>query len=96
MRGDTIQQRGRNDLPQIQKEFERVKEKVEILNGERGDSTKTFAAVRRSDFRTLARITQKSSQLAAAPTQADFNALQADVATILAALRRISNISGAS
>ena len=97
MRGDAIRNRpetGRNDFAQIQKEFERIKEKVEKLTGERGDATRSLAAVRRSDLRTLASIELQSSQVSAAPTQADFNALQRDVATLYAALKRISNVLG--
>lgn len=83
-----------NDFDQIQKEFDRVKEKVEKLTGERGDSTRSLAAVRRSDLRTLASVELQSGQVSAAPTQADFNALQRDVATLYAAIKRISNVLG--
>ena len=97
MRGDALQARGqggRNDFAQVQKEFERVKEKVERLTGERGDATRSAAAVRRSDLRTLASVELQSGQVSAAPTQADFNALQRDVATIFAAIKRIANVLG--
>lgn len=85
---------GRNDFAQVQKEFERVKEKVEKLTGERGDATKSLAAVRRSDLRTLAIVEMASGQITSSPTQDDFNAVQRDVATLYAALRRISNVLG--
>lgn len=97
MRGEAILNRamvGRNDFAQVQKEFERIKEKVEKLTGERGDSTKSLAAVRRSDLRTIASVKMLSTQVTAAPTQADFNALQRDVAAIFDALQRISNVNG--
>lgn len=74
--------------------FERIREKVEKLTGERGDASKSLAAVRRGELRTLASLSLKSSQISASPTQADYNALQADVATIFNALSRISNTLG--
>ena len=97
MRGQglPVPQPGRNnDFDQIRKEFDRVKEKVERLTGERGDDTRSAAAVRRSDLRTLASVELQSRQVSAAPTQADFNALQRDGATLCAAIRRISNVLG--
>lgn len=74
--------------------FERIREKVEKLTGERGDASKSLAAVRRGELRTLASLSLKSSQITSTPTQADYNALQADVATIFNALSRISNALG--
>lgn len=74
--------------------FERIREKVEKLTGERGDASKSLAAVRRGELRTLASLDLKSKQISASPTQADYNALQADVATIFNALSRISNALG--
>lgn len=97
MRGQNMPaaQPGRNnDFEQIRKEFDRVKEKVEKLTGERGDAARSLAAVRRLDLRTLASVKIQSAQVSAAPTAADFNALQRDVATIFAALQRISNSLG--
>lgn len=74
--------------------FERIREKVEKLTGERGDASKSLAAVRRGELRTLASLSLKSSQITSTPTQADYNALQADVAMIFNALSRISNTLG--
>ncbi len=74
--------------------FERIREKVEKLTGERGDASKSLAAVRRGELRTLASLDLKSKQITSTPTQADYNALQADVATIFNALLRISNALG--
>ena len=74
--------------------FERIREKVEKLTGERGDASKSLAAVRRGELRTLASLSLKSSQITSTPTQADYNALQADVAMIFNALSRISNALG--
>lgn len=96
-RGEAIQQArygSANDFTQVQKEFDRVKEKVEKLTGERGDATGSLAAVRRADLRTLATVEMQSKQVAAAPTAADFNALQTDVAAIFAAIKKISNVLG--
>ena len=53
-------------------------EKIQVLAGERGDRGK--AAVRRADFDTGKAL--QSKQITTAPTQADFNAIQADVATL--------------
>lgn len=74
--------------------FDRIREKVEKLTGERGDASKSLAAVRRGELRTLASLDLKSKQITSTPTQADYNALQADVATIFNALSRISNALG--
>lgn len=74
--------------------FERIREKVEKLTGERGDASKSLAAVRRGELRTLASLDLKSKQITGSPTTADYNALQADVATIFNALSRISNALG--
>lgn len=96
-RGDAIQGRGAaqaNFPAQLQKDFERIREKVEKLTGERGDTNKTLSAIRRGELRALGSITMQSSQIAAMPTQADFNALQSDVAMIFQALSLISNRLG--
>lgn len=81
-------------MDQTLKDFQRIREKVEKLTGERGDDTRPLSAVRRQELRALASNTLKSTQVAAAPTQAQFNALQADVALIFKALQRIANIDG--
>ena len=91
-RGDSlsIPRPGRNnDYDQIRKEFDRVKEKVEKLTGERGDTSKSLSAVRRSDLKTLASVELKSTQVTTV-TAADFNALQRDVAFLHDALKRIA------
>lgn len=74
--------------------FERIREKVEKLTGERGDVSKSLAAVRRGELRTLASLSLKSKQISGSPSADDYNALQADVATIFNALSRISNALG--
>lgn len=83
-----------NDTYQLRREFDRIREKVEKLTGERGDDTRSMAAVRRADLRTLATVEMQSSQVSAAPTQADFNALQRDVAVIFLAIKRLANVLG--
>jgi hypothetical protein len=79
---------------QLQRDFDRIREKVEKLTGERGDAAKPLAAVRRGELRALASLSLRSRQVSSAPTAADFNALQADVASIYEALARISNLLG--
>lgn len=79
---------------QAERDYGQIKETVEKLAGIRGDSTKSQSAVRRSELRALASLKLKSAQVTAAPTQADFNALQTDVSNIFKALQRISNILG--
>lgn len=79
---------------QSDRELQRLRESVERLTGERGDATKSTSAIRRSELRALASLDLKSSQVSAAPTQAEFNALQTDVKNIFDALHRISNILG--
>ncbi|MGL4271488.1 MAG: hypothetical protein ACRCTO_04285 [Pseudomonas paracarnis] len=79
---------------QADRDIQQLKETVEKLVGMRGDATKSQSAVRRSELRALASLKLKSAQVTAAPTQADFNALQTDVSNIFKALQRISNILG--
>ena len=89
-RGDALQ---RTQEP-LSRDMQRMRESLEKLTGERGDATKPLSAVRRSELRALASLTLKSAQVTSSPTQADFNALQADVANIFNALARISNVLG--
>jgi len=96
-RGDAVQGRGAsqgNSNTQLQKDFDRIREKVEKLTGERGDATKSLSAIRRGELSALGSLTMLSSQIGVTPTQADFNALQSDVATIFEALSLISNRLG--
>ena len=76
------------------RQFERIREQVQLLTGERGGADKSKTAVRRGELRALASLKMQSSQLSAAPTQADFNRLQADVAALYAAFVQISNLLG--
>ena len=93
-RGDAINGRGQGNANQLQKDFDRIREKVEKFTGERGDANLTLSAVRRGELTTLAGMTMKSTQIGASPTADDYNALQADIATIFALLQRISNARG--
>ncbi len=95
-RGDAIQGRGtgRNTDAQLPKDFERIREKVEKFTGERGDAAKTLSAVRRGEFTALAGMTMRSAPVSTTPTADEFNALQADVATLFELLQRISNARG--
>lgn len=95
-RGDAIPGRGtgRNTDAQLPKDFERIREKVEKLTGERGDANKTLSAVRRGEFTALAGMAMQSTQIGASPTADDYNALQSDIATLFALLQRISNANG--
>lgn len=79
---------------QIQRDLARMRETIETLSGERGDSLKSNSAIRRMELRALAGMKMRSKQVTAAPTAADYNALQADVAAIYNALSRISNRLG--
>lgn len=81
-------------LSQLNREFDRIKEKVEKFTGERGDKEKTLTAIRRGELRAFASMKMNSGIVTVAPTQADYNALQKDVANIYQALQRISNILG--
>lgn len=82
------------DERQLQREFDRIKEKVEKMTGERGDAKKSLSAVRRIELSALASLSLKSGTVTTTPTAAQYNALQTDVANIFEALQRISNILG--
>lgn len=75
-------------------DLNRIREQLELLTGERGAQGRPLSAVRRQEIANLAKLTMKSSQISAAPTQDDFNALQEDVANVVKALTQISNIFG--
>lgn len=76
-------------MGRMREDFAIVKEKAEVLYGERGD--KSNAAVRRSDLKPLRQISLPTSERAsAAPTQSEFNALVDDVHEINQQLRALS------
>ena len=76
------------------REFDRIKEKVEKLTGERGDAAKSLTAIRRSELKALGSLELLSVQASSSPTQAEYNALQRDVENIFDALKKISNTLG--
>jgi hypothetical protein len=79
---------------ETQRQFDRLREQVEIMVGERGSADKAKTAVRRGELRPLASLKLKSSQISAAPTQDDYNRLQADVEAVYGAFVLISNLLG--
>ena len=78
----------------LQRDFDRIKEKVEKMTGERGDAKKPLSTIRRTELSALASLSLKSGTVSTTPTAAQYNALQSDVANIFEALQRISNILG--
>lgn len=80
--------------PSLQRDFDRIKEKVEKMTGERGDAKKPLSTIRRSELNALASLSLKSGTVSTTPTAAEYNALQTDVSNIFEALQRISNILG--
>ena len=57
------------------KDAKRVEQNVDTLLGQRGADNKPLSALRRGELLPLASQKMKSTQLLAAPTMADFNAL---------------------
>lgn len=75
----------RSDLSRTGKTLEKMRERVEVLDGVRQRNATSKAAVRVEDLRSLGRFPSKPpsyKRLDAPPTAADFNALAADVARI--------------
>ena len=89
-RGDSIKKGDQQAL----RDLDRMQEKLERLTGDRGDVGKPLSAIRRIELQPLASLSMQSSQVSAAPTQAEFNALQTDVKNIFDSLKRISNLLG--
>jgi hypothetical protein len=81
-------------MDKFSSDFLQMKEKVENFTGERGAAKRPLSAVRRGELAALATRPMKSAQLTAAPTMADFNALQADVKALMDALAQVSNALG--
>lgn len=81
---------------EMMQQFMRLQEQVQIMTGERGGADKSRTFIRRGELRPLAGLStqMKSKQITAAPTAADYNALQADVAAIYQAFVLISNTLG--
>tara|TARA_Y100000296_G_C4937876_1_gene139921 strand:+ start:160 stop:423 length:264 start_codon:yes stop_codon:yes gene_type:complete len=78
-------------LDALVRDFSWVKEKVETMNAERPRALGQ-AAVRRQDIGELALLAPKSESAAGStPTQAEYDALVADVHRIMNALRTIGS-----
>lgn len=73
-------------MNQIDRDFRRIKDSVELLTGERGGDGKPKAALLRGDLTVFSKRVITSAQATAAPTQEQFNALQADMAALYAAV----------
>lgn len=71
---------------------ERNVQQLQELVGERGDLGRPRAAVRRADLAALGRLPAFTSEAAAGtPTQAEFNALRAEVKALYEALGIVLN-----
>jgi len=75
-------------------DLQRLKEQVEVLTARRGAEKRPLSAVRRGELVGLANRPMGSDQVSAAPSAADFNALQTDVRAIYDLLAVISNALG--
>lgn len=69
-------------MPVTDADLVKLREKVEVLTGERGDGTKR--ALRAGKIATLAVPSPTAVPIAASPTAADYNKLVADIATLRA------------
>lgn len=79
---------------QAERDAQRIKDQVQVLVGERGDAKRPLSAVRRGELLTLAGRALLSSQVTAAPTMEQHNALQADVKALFDLIDRLSNRLG--
>lgn len=76
-------------LLKIINEFERLTEKVAVMNGERGVEGRAVTASQLSPLSNLA-TSLNAKELSVAPTAADFNALLKDVRSIHLQLTQIA------
>lgn len=80
------------DPAQAMRKYDRAVEHVQILVGERGPSDGSQMAVLRGDVMGGGQPADlQSTQITAAPTAADYNKLQADIAAIHSLLSAIYN-----
>lgn len=86
----TVGQYIERNLGQTLRDFALLKEKVEILTGERGRAED--AAVRRGNLKLLGQSAMKSEKVATAPTAEQFNALVDDVHSIDQQLSAIAEL----
>lgn len=72
--------------------YSTLTEKVRVLTGETGATGKPMSALRRGEVATALSTLAKmqSDQLTAAPTMADYNKLQADIATLFSVVQRLA------
>lgn len=85
MRGKSITDR--LGVSQVSRNARRSQVKLDELAGERGrGNNHELAALLKKDIASIPLDTMRSTQIGAAPTMEDYNALQADVAGIHKAL----------
>lgn len=77
-----------------ERDFERMKQQIETVVGTRGADKRPASAIRRGELLPIASIGMTSTQVTAAPTMAQHNALQADVKNLFDTLELISNLRG--
>lgn len=77
------------------RDFPRLREKLEVLNGDRGSSALARAAVRRGNLSELSRLEPKSKRTAGtAPTSEEIDLVVDDIAAIMSALRVVASMAG--
>lgn len=91
MRGTPVRRLGRGgDSQNYRQDLNQIKVKLDELNGSRGKAKKNEnAAMLNKDLSAIPLNQMKSTQITAAPTMEDYNALQADVADIHTTLSTI-------
>jgi hypothetical protein len=77
---------------QAERDAQKIREQVMVMTGERGD--KRLSVLRRGELLALVNRPLLSSQVTAAPTMEQHNALQADVKALFDALDVLSNRLG--
>lgn len=78
------------DFAALKLRVQRIQEKVEIMNGERGLPSRPLSAVTRQDLSGLGSLSLVSAHSVAAPTKAEFDAVVDDIATINTLLTAIA------
>lgn len=76
------------------RDFPRLREKLEVLNGDRGNAL-ARAAVRRGNLSELARLEPKSARtVGTTPTSEELDLVVDDIAAIMQALRVVASMAG--
>lgn len=76
------------------RDFPRLREKLEVLNGDRGNALQR-AAVRRGNLAELSRLEPKSARTAGTtPTAEEIDLVVDDIAAIMSALRVVASMAG--